>query len=71
MHSKPKIEKKFTGIDQSSERASGRVPFSTSYLELALAHACNSRVKKRNIKPLVFNFNAPVLKVYAMYFTCM
>ena len=39
---KPKIEKKFTGIDQSSER----VPFSTSYLQLALPHARNSRVKK-------------------------
>ena len=39
---KPKIEKKFTGIDQSSER----VPFSTSYLQLALAHARNSRVNK-------------------------
>ena len=38
---KPKIEKKFTGIDQSSER----MPFSTSYLQLALAHARNSRVK--------------------------
>ena len=42
---KPKIEKKFTGIDQSSERASERVPFPTSYLQLALAHARNSRVK--------------------------
>ena len=42
---KPKIEKRFTGIDQSSERASERVPFSTSYLQLALAHARNSRVK--------------------------
>ena len=41
---KPKIEKKFTGIDQSSER----VPFSTSYLQLALAHARNSRVKNGN-----------------------
>ena len=39
---KPKMGKKFTGIDQSSERAS----FSTSYLQLALAHARNSRVKK-------------------------
>ena len=39
---KPKIEKRFTGIDQSSEGAS----FSTSYLQLALAHAHNSRVKK-------------------------
>ena len=39
---KPKIEKKFTGIDQSSER----VPFSTLYLQLALAHARNLRVKK-------------------------
>ena len=39
---KPKIEKKFTAIDQSSERA----PFSTAYLQLALAHARNSRVKK-------------------------
>ena len=38
---KPKIEKKFTGIDQSSER----VPFSTLYLQLALAHARNSGVK--------------------------
>ena len=43
---KPKIEKKLTGIDQSSERASERVPFSTSYLQLVLAHARNSRVKK-------------------------
>ena len=43
---KPKIEKKFTGIDQSSERASERVPFSTSYLQPALAHARNSGVKK-------------------------
>ena len=39
------IEKKFTGIDRSSERASERMPFSTSYLQLALAHARNSRVK--------------------------
>ena len=38
---KPKIEKKFTGIDQSSKR----MPFFTSYLQLALAHARNSRVK--------------------------
>ena len=38
---KPKIKKKFTGIDQSSER----VPFSASYLQLTLAHARNSRVK--------------------------
>ena len=43
---KPKIEKNFTGIDQSSERARERVPFHTSYLQLALAHAHNSRVKK-------------------------
>ena len=42
---KPKIEKKFTGIDQSSERASEQLPFPTSYLQLALAHARNSRVK--------------------------
>ena len=42
---KPKIEKRFTGIDQSSERASERVPFSTSHLQLALAHASNSRIK--------------------------
>ena len=46
MHSKPKIEKKFTGIDQSSERMSA---ISTSYLQLALAHARNnSRVKNEN-----------------------
>ena len=43
---KPKIEKNFTGIDQSNERARKRVPFHTSYLQLALAHARNSRVKK-------------------------
>ena len=42
---KAKIEKKFTGIDQSSERASERVSFSTSYLQLAVAHARNSQVK--------------------------
>ena len=47
---KPKIEKKFTGIDQSSERASERVPSSTSYLQLALVHARNSRVKKLDFK---------------------
>ena len=39
---KPKIEKRFTGFDQSSERASAIL---TSYLKLALAHARNSRVK--------------------------
>ena len=44
---KPKIEKTFTGIDQSSER----LPFSTSYLQLALAHAHNSRGKKRSQAP--------------------
>ena len=39
---KPKMEKKkkFTGIDQSSKR----IPFSASYLQLALAHARNSGV---------------------------
>ena len=37
-----KLKKKFTGIDQASEQ----VPFSTSNLKLALAHARNSRVKK-------------------------
>ena len=42
---KPKIEKKFTGIDQSSER----VLFPTWYLQLALAHARNSRVKKGDV----------------------
>ena len=42
---KAKIEKKFTGIDQSSERASERVSFSISYLQLAVAHARNSQVK--------------------------
>ena len=52
---KPKIEKKFTGIDQSSERASERVPFSTSHLQLALAHARNSRVKKNDKFKLLFN----------------
>ena len=41
---KPKIEKKFRGVDQSSERASVRVLFPTSHLQLALAHARNSRV---------------------------
>ena len=44
---KPKIDKKFAGIDQSSERA---VPFSTSYLQLAIAHACNSRLKNEKRK---------------------
>ena len=39
---KPKIEKKFTGIDQSSERASAIL---TSYLKLAPVHSRNSRVK--------------------------
>ena len=39
---KPKIEKRFTGFDQSSERASAIL---ISYLQLALAHARNSHVK--------------------------
>ena len=53
---KPKIEKKFIGIDQSSERASELVPFPTSYLQLALAHARKSRVKndKRKRSPISF-----------------
>ena len=41
-----KSKKKFQGIDQLSKWASKQVPFSTSYLQLALAHARNSRVKK-------------------------
>ena len=41
---KPKIEKKVYR-NRPIERASERVPFSTSYLQLALAHARNSRVK--------------------------
>ena len=44
---KPKIEKKFTGIDRAGidrNRASERVPFCTPYLQLALTHARNSRV---------------------------
>ena len=40
---KPKIEK---SLQESTNRASERVPFSTSYLQLALAYARNSRVKK-------------------------
>ena len=44
MHSKPKIEKKVYR-NRPIERASERVPFPTSYLQLALAHARNSRVK--------------------------
>ena len=32
-------------LQESTNRASERVPFSTSYLQLALAHARNSRVK--------------------------
>ena len=43
---KPKIKKEFSGID----RASKRVLFSTSFLQLALAHAHNSRVKKELAK---------------------
>ena len=38
---KPKIEK---SLQESTNRASERVPFSTFYLQLALAHARNSRV---------------------------
>ena len=41
---KPKIKK---SLQESTNRASERVPFSTSYLQLALTHALNSRVKKR------------------------
>ena len=43
---RPKIEKKFTGIDQSSKQ----VPFPISYLRLALVHARNSRVKEKVVK---------------------
>ena len=52
---KPKIEKKFTGIDQSSER----VLFSTSYLQLALGHARDSRDKNDGKN---FPSRKPVLK---------
>ena len=38
--------------NRASERASERVPFSTSYLQLALAHVHNSRVKKGIMKLL-------------------
>ena len=41
---KPKIEKKVYR-NRPIERASERVPFSTSYLQLALTRARNSRVK--------------------------
>ena len=41
---KAKIEKKVYK-NRPIERASERVPFSTSYQQLALAHARNSRVK--------------------------
>ena len=44
---KPKIEK---SLQESTSRASERVPFSTSQLQLALAHARNLRVKKGLIK---------------------
>ena len=49
---KPKIEKKVYR-NRPIERASERVPFSTSYLQLALAHARNSRVKNDTL-PLIF-----------------
>ena len=39
-------------LQESTNRASERVPFPTSYLQLALAHARNSRVKKEEIKKL-------------------
>ena len=39
----PKSKK---SLQQSTNRASERVPSSTSYLQLALAHVRNSRVKK-------------------------
>ena len=51
---KPKIEKKFTGIDQSSER----VPFFNS-----LAHARNSRVKKRKNVSAFAQYNIPSINL--------
>ena len=39
----PKSKK---SLQESTNRASERVPFSTSYLQLALTHARNSRIKK-------------------------
>ena len=44
---KPKIEK---SLQESTNRGSERVPFSTSYLQLALAHTRNSRVKNGAIR---------------------
>ena len=41
---KPKIKK---SLQESTNRARERVPFSTSYLQLARTHALNSRVNKR------------------------
>ena len=46
-----KLKKKLTGIEQASDQ----VPFSTSHLQLALAHARNSRVKKNDKFKLLFN----------------
>ena len=49
MYVKASNQKKFTGIDRASER----VPFFTSYLQLALVHARNSRVKKGGVAALI------------------
>ena len=41
-----KYTQKPKSLQESTNRASERVPFSTSYLQLALTHARNSRIKK-------------------------
>ena len=53
---KPKIEKR-VNRNRPIEPASERVPFSTSYLQLALAHARNSRVEKELNGEDVVTFN--------------
>ena len=51
----PKSKKSLQeSTNRASERASERVPFSTSYLQLALAHARNLRVNKCGI---TYSFN--------------
>ena len=68
---KPKIELMFTGNDQSSERANERMPFPTSYLQLALAHARNSRVKKEKNQTILFFFSHCFFKAAARGRTCI
>ena len=66
---KPKIAKKIYR-NRPIDRASERVPFSTSYLQLALAYARNSRVRLYQLRQLKRAKGDPA-QLVCFYTTCI